>query len=188
VKLFRERGKRITPSVAERLVELVGRDLRRLDVEAEKLAAYVGEAPDVSATDLASAATADGTTTVYELTDAVGDRDVERALRLLGSLLGSGETALGLVAMLVRHVRALIGALALAARGLGVDAMAPELGMAPWQARNAARQASKWEPTELSNALCGLAAVEEEMKTSPTDAGLVLERWVISTMRPADSR
>jgi DNA polymerase-3 subunit delta len=188
VKLFRERGKRITPSVAERLVELVGRDLRRLDVEVEKLAAYVGEAPDVSATDLASAATADGTTTVYELTDAVGDRDVERALRLLGSLLGSGETALGLVAMLVRHVRALIGALALAARGLGVDAMAPELGMAPWQARNAARQASKWEPTELSNALRGLAAVEEEMKTSPTDAGLVLERWIISTMRPADSR
>jgi DNA polymerase III delta subunit len=63
--------------------------------------------------------------------------------------------------------------------------MAGEIGMAPWQARNAARQASRYEAPELARALAGLAAAEEEMKTSPTDAGLVIERWIVRTVGPA---
>jgi DNA polymerase-3 subunit delta len=185
VKLLRTHGKRIGLPAAERLVDAVGRDLRRLAVEADKLASYVGEADEVTAADVAAAASAGGTASVFELTDAVGDRDAERALRVLRRVVDGGESPLGVEAMLARHVRALIGAKALAARGMTAEAMTQELGMAPWQARNAARQASRYEPTELSAALRGLAAAEEEMKTSPTDAGLVLERWIISTARAA---
>jgi DNA polymerase-3 subunit delta len=185
VKLLREHGKSITSHAAERLVEMVGRDLRRLDAEIDKLTAFTGDAAEVTVADVEAVASASGTASVFELTDAVGERDTVRALRLLSRLLGSGEAPFGLLAMLARHVRGLIGARALAARGTGPDAMAPELGMAPWQARNVAKQASRWEPAELSRALLGLAAAEEEMKTSPTDAGLVIERWIISTARTA---
>ena len=181
VKLLRVRGKRIALPAAQALVDLVGRDLRRLDTEADKLTAYVGDAAEVSAEDVAAVASAGGSASVFELNDAVGDRDTAKALRVARRLLGGGESALGLQAMLARHVRALIGANALAARGIVPDAMAPELGMAPWQARNAARQASRYEPAELNAAMRGLAAAEEEMKTSPTDAGLVIERWIVST-------
>jgi DNA polymerase III subunit delta len=183
VKLLRARGKVIAMPAAERLVDMVGRDLRRLDAEAEKLVAYVGNAEEVTAADVAAAASAGGTASVFDLTDAVGERDTVRSLRVLRRLLDAGETPLGISAMLARHVRALVGARALASRGMNPDAMAPELGMAPWQARNSAKQASRWEPAELSQALRGLAAAEEEMKTSPTDAGLVIERWIISTAR-----
>jgi len=182
VKLFRDRGKRIALPVAQRLVDAVGRDLRRLDAEAEKLIAYVGEVSEITAQDVAAVASESATASIFELTDAVGERDTARALRIANSLLGSGETALGLVAMLTRHVRALIGARALAERGVNPEAMAPDLGMAPWQAKNAVRQAVRWQPAELAAALRGLAAAEEEMKTSPTDAGLVLERWIISSI------
>ena len=188
VKLMRARGKRMAPGAAEALVDLVGRDLRRLDVEADKLASYVGAATDVSVEDVCAVASASGSASVFELTDAVGERDAAKALRVVRRLLSSGESALGLQAMLTRHIRALIGARALAARGVPPDAMAPELGMAPWQARNAARQAMRFEPVELSAALRGLAAAEEEMKTSPTDAGLVVERWIVQTAGAAGPR
>lgn len=180
-KLVRERGKRIGASAAQRLVEAVGRDLRRLDAETAKLVSYVGDAEEITSADVAAVATESAAASIFELNDAVGERDVARALRISVRLLGGGETALGLTAMLARHVRALIGARALADRGMGPDAMAPELGMAPWQARNVARQAACWHPAELAAALRGLAAVEEEMKTSPTNAGLVLERWIVSS-------
>jgi len=78
-------------------------------------------------------------------------------------------------------VRAMIGARALSDRGMSHEAMAPEIGMPPWQVRNVARQAQRFSGIELARALRGLAAAEEEMKTSPTDAGLVIERWIIST-------
>ena len=78
-------------------------------------------------------------------------------------------------------MRSLVGARALAARGMSPDAMAPEIGMAPWLARAAVRQASCYGPVGLAHALAGLADAEEQMKTSSADAGLVLERWIVST-------
>jgi DNA polymerase-3 subunit delta len=188
VRLLRERGKTIAMPAAQMLVDIVGRDLRRLDVEASKLATYVADAERVVTEDVKTVAAASAEASVFELTDAVGERDVTRALRVLQRLLDAGETPLGVEAMLARHVRALIGARALADRGVHPDAMAPEIGMAPWQARNAAKQASRYEPKELASALGGLAAAEEEMKTSPTDAGLVIERWIVKTAGAAGSR
>jgi DNA polymerase-3 subunit delta len=181
VRMLAERGKRVSAGVAQAVVDLVGRDLRRLDTETEKLAAYTGDAAVVTAEDVAQVVAAGAAASVFELTDAVGERDTLRALRILRRLLQAGESPLGIHAMLTRHVRALVGARALAARGMGPDAMAPEIGMAPWLARNAVRQASRYEPAELARALAGLADAEEQMKTSSADAGLVLERWIVAT-------
>lgn len=181
VKLLKERGKKISSADAQTVVDLVGRDLRRLDAEADKMAAYAGSEERITAADVAQVVAAGAATSVFELTDAVGDRDAHRALVLLGRLLEGGESALGVHAMLVRHVRALVGARALASRGMSPDAMAPEIGMAPWLARAATRQASRYDPVDLARALAALADAEEQMKTSSADAGLVLERWIIST-------
>jgi DNA polymerase-3 subunit delta len=181
VKLLRERGKAIALTAAQVLVDIVGRDLRRLDIEADKLASFVKDADRVTVEDVRAVAAASAEASVFELCDAVGERDVTKALRVLRRLLDAGETPLGIQAMLGRHVRALIGTRALAARGVAPEAMAPEIGMAPWQARNVARQSGAYTPAELVTSLKGLAASEEEMKTSPTDAGLVIERWIVRT-------
>jgi DNA polymerase-3 subunit delta len=181
VRMLSERGKRASGGVAQAVVDLVGRDLRRLDTEAEKLASYVGDTVVVTAEDVAEVVAAGGAASVFELTDAVGERDTLKALRILHRLVQAGESPLGIHAMLVRHVRALVGARALSARGMSPDAMALEIGMAPWLARNASRQAARYEPMELAHALVGLADAEEQMKTSSADAGLVLERWIIAT-------
>jgi DNA polymerase-3 subunit delta len=181
VKLLKERGKQISSRDAQTVVDLVGRDLRRLDAEADKLAAYLGDKDRVSASDIAQVVTAGAAASVFELTDAVGERDTRRALVILSRLIESGESVHGVHAMLVRHVRSLVSARALASRGLSPDAMAPEIGMAPWMARTAVKQASRYEPLELARALSGLADAEEQMKTSSAEAGLVLERWIIAT-------
>jgi DNA polymerase-3 subunit delta len=181
VKLLRERGKAIALTAAQVLVDIVGRDLRRLDIEADKLASFMKDADRVTVEEVRAVAAASAEASVFELCDAVGERDVTKALRVLRRLLDAGETPLGIQAMLGRHVRALIGTRALAARGVAPEAMSPEIGMAPWQARNVARQSGAYTPAELVTSLKGLAASEEEMKTSPTDAGLVIERWIVRT-------
>jgi DNA polymerase III subunit delta len=187
VRLVRERGRTIGLAAAQRLVDIVGRDLRRLDTEVEKLVAFAEGAGDVSVADVVAVAAESGEPSVFELTDAVGERDTTRAVRLLRRLLAA-ETPYGVLAMLTRHVRALVGARALAARGVAPEAMAPEIGMPPWQARAVVRQAERYTPAELATALRGLAAAEEEMKTSPTDAGLVIERWIITTAGAVGTR
>ena len=159
----------------------VGRDLRRLDAEADKIAAYVGEAEEVTLADVGAVASASATTSVFEFLDAVGSRDVGRSLRLLRGLLDDGESAIGIHAMLARHVRALIGARALSERR-----RAPPTRWRPssgWRrGRRATRRGRPWttRPRSSRGRSTGLAAAEEEMKTSPTDAGLVIERWIVA--------
>jgi DNA polymerase-3 subunit delta len=187
VRLLRDRGKKIGLTAAQKLVDVVGRDLRRLDSEADKLAAFVDASPEVTEADIAAVASESGDPSIFELTDAVGERDTVRALRLLRRLMAS-ETPYAIHAMLARHVRALVSARALADRGVPAEAMASEIGMPPWQVRTVVRQAQRYTPAELSVALRGLAAAEEEMKTSPTDVGLVIERWIVVTAGASTKR
>ena len=186
-KLFAEHGKQITSDAARALVEAVGRDLRRLDSEIDKVVAYVGARDRVDAADIAALVTADAVS-VFEYLDALGARDLGSALRLLGMLLASGESVHGLLAMSVRHVRNLLGARALMDRHTRVDEMAPALGMAPWQVRNVVDQAGNFTPSELSRALCGAAATEAELKSGAMDGAIVLERWVVSVVGVRSAR
>jgi len=177
-KLFSEHGKRISGPAARALVDAVGRDLRRLDTEVDKVVAYVGDRATVDVDDVSAVVSA-GAVTVFEFLDAMGSRDPGTALRLLSRLLGAGESVHGVLAMSVRHVRNLLGARALMDRRARVEEMAPALGMAPWQVRNVVDQASNFTQGELKKALCDAAATEAELKSGAVDGSIVFERWVI---------
>lgn len=182
-ELFSEHGKRIAPAAAAAMVDAVGRDLRRLDSETDKVVAYVGDRTEVTREDIDAVVSAGAPTSVFDYLAAVGARDTAGALRLLGGVLQS-ESVLGVQAMTVRHIRALVGARALMDRQVRVEQMASELGLAPWQVKNTVEQAANFAPAELSKALRALAKVEAEMKSSPAEeAGLELERWVVEVTR-----
>lgn len=181
-KLFAEHGKQASGDAARALVDAVGRDLRRLDSEIDKLVAYVGSRSRVDAADIAAVVTSDAVS-MFEYLDALGARDLDRALRLLGKLFASGESVHSVLAMSVRHMRALLGARALIDRHTRVEEMAPMLGMAPWQVRNVVGQAGNFTPAELSRALRAAAATEGELKSGAVDGAIVLERWVVSVVR-----
>jgi DNA polymerase-3 subunit delta len=178
-RLFAERGKRASGDAARALVETAGRDLRRLDSEIDKIVAYVGDREAVTAGDIA-AVVSPGAVTVFEFTDALGARDAGVAVTRLRKLLAAGESVHGVLAMAVRHVRALVGARALMDRRVRTDEMAPLLGMAPWLVRNVVSQASNFTPAELSRALRDAASVEAELKSGAGDGTIVLTRWVVS--------
>ena len=91
VRLLRDRGKRIEPRAAQALVDLVGRDLLRLDTEADKLTAYAGESGEVTLADGRAVGAAGPSATIFELADAVGSRDTAAALGLLRGILADGE-------------------------------------------------------------------------------------------------
>lgn len=176
---FAARGRKASPDAAELLVRSVGRDLRHLEVEIEKVIAYAGSRTEISREDVAQVVSATATASVFEFLDALGDRDCTRAMRLLAQLVSDGESVHGLHAMSVRRVRDLIAAESLAARGeRGVAALASELRRPDWQVRQLPRQAERFSEGELVGALNDAAQAEAQMKTG-RDPRLVFERWVL---------
>ena len=109
---------------------------------------------------------------------------------MLAGLLGEGESIFGVHAMVVRHVRSLMSTRALLDRPDAVrnpQAIAKEVGAAPWLGRALVRQAGRFTAQELVDALRSAARTEQEMKTS-RDARLAFERWIVSVCRPVEER
>lgn len=179
VELFAARGRRLDRDGAEALVHAVGRNLRRLETEAEKIIAFAGDRVDISRADVENVVAETAPVSVFDFLRALADRQATAALELLGDLLASDEEFLGIHAMTVRQVRTLVSARALLDRGAGQAAVQREVGMADWQARQAIEQARRFTPAELAHALGTLAEVERKLKSGDGEPRVVFEMWLM---------
>lgn len=178
-EMFARKGKRVSLEGAELLVNSVGRDLRRLDVEVDKAVAFAGDRTELTETDIREVTATTARAKAYELGGAIAERNCAQALALVNRLLGDGESVYALHAIALRQVRDLIVARAVLDRGDGSTyEIARAVGRPDWQVKNLGRQARGFDADELVDALRGAAATEAEMKTS-RDARLAFERWIV---------
>ncbi len=109
------RGKRISDIALARLVAAVGPNLRQLAAEAEKLTLYVGDRTDLTPEDVTAVVARGKHARAFALADALGDRDLPRALRALDEELWEirlkvdrDKSAIGLLYSLISKVRLLL--------------------------------------------------------------------------------
>jgi DNA polymerase III subunit delta len=108
VATAREAGKKLTHDAAMRVVELAMNDSRTIQCEVNKAATYVGEANVIGEEDIQAIGSQRPGGVVWDLPDAVGNRELQRALDCLGNLLFLGETPIGLIATLINRMRLLL--------------------------------------------------------------------------------
>ncbi len=183
VDLFASKGHVMSHDGASALVRAVGRDLRRLETEAEKVIAYAGDRKDLSRDDVASVVAQTAPVSVFDFLNAVGARECVGALTLLGDLIADGQDLMGVLAMTVRHLRTLVSARALIDRGANQAEVQRAIGMADWQARTAMEQGRRFTAEELSRALRDAATLEAKMKSGQGDPRVLFEVWLVGVCR-----
>jgi DNA polymerase-3 subunit delta len=130
--------------------------------------------------------------TIFDLTDAMGERKTARAVGLLRELLGGGEAPELVLSMLVRHLRQLLQARALLDAKLpldgsaagrmtpalaaqlpreGRDNLANLLQSQSWLGRRLAAQARNFSSEQLQQALAAALAADLAMKGIEGDGG-----------------
>ncbi|MCL7488772.1 MAG: DNA polymerase III subunit delta [Desulfobulbaceae bacterium] len=100
--------KTIAPQAAELLFERVGFHPVAVVLEAEKLALYVGSRRKIDVEDLNDMVGRTRQEAVYELTDALGKRDLEKSLLIAGRLVDNGIHPLAVIATLKNYTRNLL--------------------------------------------------------------------------------
>ncbi|HET6498849.1 MAG TPA: DNA polymerase III subunit delta [Coriobacteriia bacterium] len=181
VRMFAERGKQVGLDGAGTLVRRVGRDLRRLSVEIDKVISYAGDATVISREVIEEVTSSSAPTSVFDFLDALGARDCGSALATLARLVDSGESIHRIHAMSVRQVRDLISARALVDRDGERSArrlLETESGVLGWRTSGLIVQADRFSMAELVDALRAAAAGEADMKTS-REPRLVFELWIL---------
>ena len=117
-------GKQISQEATQRLVELTGGTVDRIIAELDKIALYIGEAEVIDETAVEAVTSVSEEATVFELVDAIGQRDVPTALRALDLLLPTGTprgAAIPLLGMIARQLRLIWQARVAARSGARLD-------------------------------------------------------------------
>lgn len=109
-EMLRQRGMTMKQDVAGAFADKVGSDTRRMANELEKLAVYMGGRKEAVLADIEILTSSSPDTIAWDLTDAVGKRDLRRSLELVRQLafLGKKESPIGILISLEGRMRELM--------------------------------------------------------------------------------
>jgi DNA polymerase-3 subunit delta len=175
----RKKGGQINAAAVETLAAFVGNDLRLLDQEIEKLIAYVDQARPISEDDVRLLVSYVREANIFEMVDALGQRDGQQAAKLLHQLLDEGEHPLALLGMIVRQFRIMIQVKELNARGLSQQEIAARLKLHRFVVKKAVRQAMNFSMEQLETVYRKLLETDVAIKTGQMDEMLALDMLVV---------
>ncbi len=175
----RQHGGAFDAKASARLANLIGGDLRRLDQEIIKLITYVDAKRPVTEKDVTLLVTDASTSSIFDMVDALGKRDGQRAAYELHHLLDQGENPLGLLAMIVRQFRLLIQVKEMQQHNASPDAIAKQLGVHPFVAKKIGEQARAFRDlAQLEMIYRRLLDIDVEIKMGQTSDVLALDLLV----------
>ena len=175
----KKKGGQIEPAAVVQLAAFVGNDLRLLDQEVEKLVVYVSGARPITEEDIRLLVSYVQEANIFEMVDALGQRNAQRAAKFLHQLLDDGEHPLALLGMIVRQFRILIQVKELTERGLSQQKMASQLRLHPFVVKKAVRQAMNFSMEQLEAIYRKLLETDVAIKTGQMDEVLALDMLVV---------
>ncbi len=170
--------KNISTRAAQKLVEDVGNNLAILDKHIEKLSIYLGDRASIDEKDIDALVGVDRDRTVFELTDAVAQKNVTLALKILNQMLTHGEDSVRIISLLAWQVKRLWRAKQILNGGGDEPKVVSELQIIQFFAKRFFEQVKLYTEEDLTKKYALLLEVDVKSKTSSFSPQLLLELLV----------
>jgi DNA polymerase III subunit delta len=181
----RARGVKIDADAVTMIVGEIGAELGQLADAVERLAIFVGDKKQVSAADVVEVVATTRQRSVFELANAVGEGNREKALAMLGSMLAAKESGVRIIAMLARHLRQLWIAHDFLKGGGARGQLAAVLGIPPFFVDGIADQARRFDRPRLTRMHDALFRADKLIKSSRLEDTRLMELLILElTERP----
>ena len=175
----RKRGCRIEPAAAAFLARNIGLNLHQLDQELQKLKLYHGENGAITLQEVRLLVPyVESADVIFDLVDALGERDPRIAARHLHRLLDTGKHPLPIFGMIARQYRLLIQVLWLKQRQHTEKEIAKRLKLHPYVAKKTRQQATRFTHKQLLQAYEILQESDMAIKTGRLSAEAALDLLV----------
>ena len=179
-KRFSSYKKRVSSSAIDVLLERVGKDLTALGHAVENLHMYCKEKEEVSQEDAEALLGESAERNVFQLYDALKDRRLEDALKILGRLRSQGRRAHEILASLAWQFDRMLRIKNALAQGMQAYDIAQKFRMPLFFAKEAQRRARTLDVQVLKKDLGFLLECETSVKRGILREDLALERCVLS--------
>jgi DNA polymerase-3 subunit delta len=179
-----EYGRSMAPEAVQVLCDSIGEGLIALDNEIKKLVLYVGDRETVEPEDVGAVVGELRARTVFELCDAIGSRDLRKAMNLLSCLLEASTPPGHMIVAIRRHLCRLARVRGLSQRGRSGEQIVKGLHVSRKHAEGYIRQATNFDEKNLESMFTQLYETELSLKTGSQKTGIAMTMLVYHLCRP----
>jgi len=183
VKRVQRMDKKITPDAAQLIHTYVGRSLRDIQNEIEKLCIYIGEKTTIESDDVNRVVGLSRQFNIFELQKTIGQQKLAHAVGILEKMLQAGESPIGIVVMLTRYFQKLWLAQELLSQRQTEYEVAASLGMSPIFVKELTNAAQRYSSTHVQYCFFRLKEADAALKSSGMEARTVMTVLICGLIR-----
>jgi DNA polymerase-3 subunit delta len=196
-KRMQEKGKFISEDAAEYLMDTVGDHLYDMDNALEKVFLSVGAKRRIELSDVEEMTPDVKISTVFDLTDAIGHQNLEKALGILGKAMESGTIPFRkeeeatkkdpvplLLSMMAKQYWGILVIKHMSSYHWDIGELAKGLGMSPWNLKKLMEQGKNFSEASLRKGIQKCHQTDLAIKRSRGPKDLLMEKLVIDLCRP----
>ena len=175
-------GKKITRQVMEYFMERTGDDMENIRMELEKLICYCLDRDIVTAEDVEAVCTTRITNHIFDMVNAIAEKQPQKALQLYYDLLALKEPPMRVLFLIARQCNLLLQTKELKNRGHDNKTIASKIGVPPFAAGKYVAQASHFKTSVLKNAVKQCVETEEAVKSGRMNDMMSVEILILSVL------
>lgn len=180
-KIMSEKKIRITNEAIYCFQQITDNDLGKINNEIEKLLCYLGnDISEIKEQDIINSVYGSEEGNIFNLVDAIGERDIEKSLNTLSRLTENNYHPLPLLAMISRQIKLIMQA---KLYKINKKRMQKELHLPFFVINNIVNQSEKFEVHKLRDVFRHLLDAEIKLKTGYFNPVLVLEQLVVKIIK-----
>ena len=176
---LKKEGKNITGSVMQLFLSKTGSDMGNIDRELEKLICYTMDKSVIEAADVEAVCVGQTTNKIFEMVNAIAEKNQKKALSLYYDLLALKEPPMRILFLITRQFHILMQVKDLRRLGFDNKSIASKAGIPEFAVRRNLVQAKSFSMKELRAALEDGVRAEEDTKTGRMTDQLAVETFLI---------
>jgi DNA polymerase-3 subunit delta len=198
-KKMEEKGKGLSEEIAEYLVEVVGDRLYDLANVLEKVFLSAGEKKRIELSDVEGITSEGKASTIYDLTDAIGHQNLEKALKILEKALESKVVLFKkeeefskkmddpiplLLSRMAKQYWDILMVKGMVSHDQEVGELAKTLRMFPWNIKKLMEQEKNFSESSLCEGILKCHQTDLAIKKGRGPKNILMEKLVIDLCRP----
>lgn len=156
------KGKTASNETIMMLINFCQKDMQKINLEMQKLVCYLGERTEITIDDIKLLVPQTEELVVFELTTALGEKNVQKSLNILYKLMGNQEQNSKLFSLLSMTLRRMF--FCAVSKNLSDSELATKFNVKEFAVKKLKQQAKSFAVTKLKNILYELCEVEYMLK------------------------
>jgi DNA polymerase III subunit delta len=181
-EIFDSRGKDIGKIELKYFCDSIDNNMEIVAKEVDKLINYC-EDRNVTKEDITKLLPPRSDDDIFDLVDYLSQKRPEKAIDILNGLIYSGENITGILFMIQRQFKLLLGVKLAIEKGKNKDAIAKELRLHPYVCEKLTVQSRKFTMKQIKNCLELCLNTEKVLKSSQTEKKTEMELLIVNTVR-----